>query len=48
VDVAGAIAAGHAVEWHVVEFDRCATDMLEAIERSRAFLVGQGLSRGRG
>ncbi|MET0773563.1 MAG: sugar phosphate isomerase/epimerase, partial [Candidatus Limnocylindrales bacterium] len=31
VDVAGAIAAGSSAEWHVVELDRCATDMIEAL-----------------
>ncbi|MFN8519290.1 MAG: sugar phosphate isomerase/epimerase [Chloroflexota bacterium] len=48
VDVAGAIAAGTAVEWHVVEFDWCAGDMLEALGRSARYLVDRGLSRGRG
>lgn len=47
VDVAGAMAAGAHVEWHVVELDACATDMVEAVERSARFLVGQGWSRGR-
>jgi sugar phosphate isomerase/epimerase len=47
VDVAGAIAAGDAVEWHVVEFDRCATDMLEAVRGSLRYLVDRGLSRTR-
>lgn len=47
VDVVGAITAGTHVEWHVVEFDQCATDMLEALGRSREFLVRHGLSRGR-
>ena len=35
------------VEWHVVELDRCATDMFEAVEKSYAYLVESGLSRGR-
>jgi sugar phosphate isomerase/epimerase len=47
VDVAGAIAAGDAVAWHVVELDACATDMLEAIRSSLRFLVERGFSRGR-
>lgn len=47
VDVAGAIAAGEAVEWHVVEFDRCATDMLEALRGSVRYLVDLGFSRAR-
>ena len=47
VDVAGAIVAGDSVEWHVVEFDRCATDMLEAVRGSLRYLVDRGLSRAR-
>jgi sugar phosphate isomerase/epimerase len=47
VDVAGAISAGTHVEWHVVEFDWCATDMLEALRHSQRYLTGHGLSRGR-
>jgi hypothetical protein len=27
-------------EWHVVELDRCATDMLEAVRVSHAYLAG--------
>jgi sugar phosphate isomerase/epimerase len=41
------ILAGSAARWHVVELDRCATDMFEAIERSHRFLVERGLARGR-
>jgi sugar phosphate isomerase/epimerase len=41
------LAAGEAAEWHIVELDRCDTDMFEAIERSYQHLVGTGLSRGR-
>jgi len=48
VDVAGAIAAGTAVEWHIVEFDWCASDLLEALGRSRRYLVDHGRSGGRG
>ena len=47
VDIAGAIAAGGSVEWHVVELDACATDMLEAVTSSLRYLVDTGLSRGR-
>jgi sugar phosphate isomerase/epimerase len=47
VDVVGAIAAGADVEWHVVELDRCATDMLEALDTSLRSLVARGLSRAR-
>jgi sugar phosphate isomerase/epimerase len=47
VDIAGAIAAASAAEWHVVELDLCATDMVEALRSSVRYLVGHGLSRAR-
>jgi sugar phosphate isomerase/epimerase len=47
VDIAGALRAGSAVEWHVVELDRCASDMLEALRASVRYLVSQGHSRAR-
>lgn len=47
VDIAGAVAAGGSVGWHVVELDACATDMLEAVTSSLRYLVDAGLSRGR-
>ncbi len=47
VDVEGAIAAATQVEWHVVELDACATDMLEAIDRSARFLADRGWSQDR-
>jgi sugar phosphate isomerase/epimerase len=47
VDIAGVLAAAPDARWHVVELDRCATDMFDAVERSYDFLVGGGLSRGR-
>jgi sugar phosphate isomerase/epimerase len=47
VDVMGAIEAAAAVEWHVVELDRCATDMLEALRASVRYLVDRGRSRAR-
>jgi sugar phosphate isomerase/epimerase len=39
-------AAEGAAEWLIVELDHCATDMMEAIERSYQYLVGGGLARG--
>ncbi|MEE8390673.1 MAG: sugar phosphate isomerase/epimerase [Anaerolineae bacterium] len=39
-------AAGDAAEWLIVELDHCATDMLEAVEKSYQYLVGEGLARG--
>jgi len=47
IDVAGIAAASQAA-WHVVELDRCATDMFEAIEKSCRFLQARGFAQGRG
>ena len=47
VDIPGVLAASPAARWHIVELDRCATDMFEAVERSYDYLVGNGLSAGR-
>ena len=33
-------------EWLIVELDRCATDMIEAVEKSYSYLVGEELARG--
>jgi sugar phosphate isomerase/epimerase len=41
-------AAGGNAQWLVVELDYCATDMLAAVEKSYAYLVGEGLARGKG
>ncbi len=47
VDLPGVIAAGGShTEWHIVELDSCATDMVEAVRKSYAYLVDNGLSRG--
>jgi hypothetical protein len=32
------------VRWHIVELDRCATDMFEAVEQSHRYLMELGLS----
>ena len=48
VDIPGVLAAAPDARWHVVELDRCATDMFDAVERSYDYLVGGGFSRGRG
>jgi len=47
VPVADVLAANDHVAWHIVELDRCASDMFEAVEASHDFLVGNGLSAGR-
>ena len=47
VDIPGVVAAGTgATEWLIVELDRCATDMLEAVRKSYQYLIGKGLGRG--
>ena len=47
VDVRGVLEASPSARWHIVELDRCDTDMFDAVERSYDYLVGSGLSRGR-
>src|ERR1700761_7570749 len=42
--VADILAASPSVEWHVVEFDACATDVLVAVADSLTWLVSQGLA----
>jgi sugar phosphate isomerase/epimerase len=42
--VAEILAACPSAEWHVVELDRCATDMLTAVRDSLAWLAGHGLA----
>lgn len=47
LDVPGIVqAAEGSAEWLIVELDRCATDMMEAVERSYQYLVGGGFARG--
>jgi len=38
------LAACPSAEWHVVELDRCATDVLVAVRDSLTWLTGQGLA----
>ena len=47
IDTRGAINAANNASWHIVELDRCATDMFEAVEASYDFLVGSNMSEGR-
>jgi len=42
-----AIARASRAAWHVVELDRCATDMFAAIERSHRYLTTNGYAKGR-
>ena len=47
VDIPGVVTAGMgSTEWLVVELDRSATDMLEAVSKSYDYLIGKGLARG--
>lgn len=45
VDIPACIAASKA-EWLIVELDECGTDMMEAVEQSYRYLVGNGLAAG--
>lgn len=48
MDIPAVVRAGQGTtEWLIVELDHCATDMLEAVAKSHAYLVGQGLARGK-
>ena len=47
VDIEAALAANPAVDWHIVELDRCRIDQFEALRQSYEYLVGRDLSRGR-
>lgn len=46
MDWAAVMEAARA-EWLIVELDRCATDMLEAVTKSYAYLTGKGYAHGR-
>jgi sugar phosphate isomerase/epimerase len=41
--VAQILAANPAVEWHVVELDRCDTDMVQALADSYTYLTTSGV-----
>lgn len=47
VDIPAALAAAPQADWHVVEFDKCAGDIFEALEASYRYLTEHGLSQGR-
>lgn len=44
LDIPAVLGANPAVEWHLVELDRCDTDMYEAVAESQRYLAGLGLS----
>ena len=45
VAAAEILAACPSAEWHVVELDSCATDMLAAVGDSLAWLAGHDLAK---
>ncbi len=46
-DFKSIIDVGEHVDWWIVELDRCATDMMEAVEKSYTFMTEKGYARGR-
>jgi hypothetical protein len=47
VDIPSVVAAGAgSTKWLIVELDHCATDMLEAVDKSYQYLIGKGLASG--
>ena len=40
-------AAADTAEWHIVELDRCDSDMLQAVQDSYVYLTSNGLAQGR-
>ena len=47
MDIPAIVDAGQAhAKWLIVELDRCATDMMEAVRESYTYLVGNGLAAG--
>jgi sugar phosphate isomerase/epimerase len=47
VSIADILGAAPTAQWHVVELDRCDTDMATAVDDSYRFLTTNALSRGR-
>jgi sugar phosphate isomerase/epimerase len=47
LDITAILTAATSAAWHIVELDRCDTDMFAAVEDSFRFLVSNGLSAGR-
>lgn len=47
MNIPAIVSAGQEhTEWLIVELDRCATDMMTAVEKSYQYLVREGLARG--
>lgn len=47
LDIPAILAANPWAAWHIVELDRCDTDVMTALRDSYDYLVGNGLSLGR-
>ncbi len=47
LDIARVLGAAPSAAWHIVELDRCDTDMFSAVDDSLRFLVDGGFSAGR-
>ena len=47
LDIPAILTSAPTAKWHIVELDRCATDMFAALADSLRYLVDSGLSRGR-
>jgi sugar phosphate isomerase/epimerase len=47
LDIPAILTSAPTAKWHIVELDRCATDMLTALADSYRYLVDSGLSQGR-
>lgn len=47
MDFPAIVEAASGAQWLIVELDRCATDMLRAVDESYRYLVGEGLAHGR-
>jgi sugar phosphate isomerase/epimerase len=47
LDIPAILQSAPTAKWHIVELDRCATDMFAALAGSHRYLVDSGLSRGR-
>ena len=47
LDIPAILSSAPTAKWHIVELDRCATDMHTAVAASYRYLVDSGLSQGR-
>jgi sugar phosphate isomerase/epimerase len=45
-DFQGIVNVGSHVDWWIIELDRCATDMMEAVEKSYTYMVSNGFAAG--